>query len=379
MHKPRLLVCTDWYDPAFKAGGPIRSCVNLVAHLHNIYDIYVFTGDRDLDEPQPLPGIIKDQWIEHATGAKVWYASSEKQGLADIRGMLEFVRPQYLYLNSAFSKIFTIDIFRVARKIGLSGKLILSPRGMLKPSALAIKPLKKKVFLLIARLLGVSRSLHFHATNQIEAEEITSIFGKSDVTIAPNFPAPINSTPKPLEKNTGFVRLLLVGRIHPIKNIDFLIRQLPAIQGEVLLNIIGVAESSDYEEQCLQLISVLPPDKKVNMMGEMPHSLLEQHISSHHLFVLPTKGENYGHAIAESLGNGRPVLISDQTPWRNLAERKAGWDCSISHPDCFRKALQDAVDWNQADFDMYCQGALDYIKDQQDTTKLINKYKQLFN
>ena len=31
----------DWFDPAFKAGGPIRSCVNFVAQLHNEFDIYV--------------------------------------------------------------------------------------------------------------------------------------------------------------------------------------------------------------------------------------------------------------------------------------------------------------------------------------------------
>jgi glycosyltransferase involved in cell wall biosynthesis len=33
-------------------------------------------------------------------------------------------------------------------------------------------------------------------------------------------------------------------------------------------------------------------------------------------FVLPTLGENYGHAIVESLALGLPILISDQTPWK---------------------------------------------------------------
>jgi glycosyltransferase involved in cell wall biosynthesis len=36
----------------------------------------------------------------------------------------------------------------------------------------------------------------------------------------------------------------------------------------------------------------------------------------HDLFVLPTRGENFGHVIFESVAAGTPVLLSDQTPWR---------------------------------------------------------------
>ena len=32
------------------------------------------------------------------------------------------------------------------------------------------------------------------------------------------------------------------------------------------------------------------------------------------LLFLPTKGENFGHVILESMSAGTPVLISDTTP-----------------------------------------------------------------
>ena len=35
-------------------------------------------------------------------------------------------------------------------------------------------------------------------------------------------------------------------------------------------------------------------------------------------FLLPTGGENFGHAIFEALSCGVPALISDRTPWRDL-------------------------------------------------------------
>ena len=33
---------------------------------------------------------------------------------------------------------------------------------------------------------------------------------------------------------------------------------------------------------------------------------------------LPTKGENFGHAISDSIANSTPVFISDKTPWNEI-------------------------------------------------------------
>jgi 5'-3' exonuclease len=53
--RPQVLVFIDWYRPFFKAGGPVRSLVNLVEHLQNEVDFHIVTGDRDsyqlVDDP----------------------------------------------------------------------------------------------------------------------------------------------------------------------------------------------------------------------------------------------------------------------------------------------------------------------------------------
>ena len=51
--------------------------------------------------------------------------------------------------------------------------------------------------------------------------------------------------------------------------------------------------------------------------------------------ILPTFNENYGHVILESLTAGCPVIISDQTHWLTLSEKKAGWDLSLSDQQQF--------------------------------------------
>jgi glycosyltransferase involved in cell wall biosynthesis len=54
---------------------------------------------------------------------------------------------------------------------------------------------------------------------------------------------------------------------------------------------------------------------------------------------LPSLGENFGHVIVEALSAGCPILISDRTPWRGLAERGVGWDLPLEDPAGFRGVI----------------------------------------
>lgn len=379
MYKKKLLVCTDWFEPAYKAGGPIRSCVNLVEHLSPHYDIYIFTGDRDLRETVPLTGITINQWVKHSSGAQIMYASPENTNTINIVSIIQFISPDFIYLNSVYSKSFTINIVQAHKKIKSNTPIVLATRGMLKSSALAIKPLKKKIFFRIAKWMGLHKRIHFHATNTAEEKEIKTVFGNVQVSVADNFPALILDKPAHLQKLAGTVKLILIGRIHPIKNIDYLLEQLKYVKGTVHFSIVGVPEDTLYWQHCETIIKSLPAGKEVTLVGELPHPLLKNVLAAHHLFVLPTKGENFGHAIAEALGNGRPVLISDQTPWQNLTKAFAGWDCPLSSPECFQKALQEATDWDQPQFDRWCRGALEFAQAKQNNTAIIQKYLQLFS
>lgn len=55
---------------------------------------------------------------------------------------------------------------------------------------------------------------------------------------------------------------------------------------------------------------------------------------------MPTQGENYGHVFIEALSSGTPILLSDQTPWRNLKDKGIGWDIPLARKDRFIHALQ---------------------------------------
>ncbi len=44
------------------------------------------------------------------------------------------------------------------------------------------------------------------------------------------------------------------------------------------------------------------------------------------------------------MGSGCSVIISDQTPWNDINERKIGWAISLNDEEKFVKAIQKVVD-----------------------------------
>ena len=61
--KPQVLVLVDWYKPFFKAGGPVRSLVNMVEHLHDRIGFHFVTGDRDYMADHRSEEVRTDGWI----------------------------------------------------------------------------------------------------------------------------------------------------------------------------------------------------------------------------------------------------------------------------------------------------------------------------
>ena len=90
--KTKLLIFCDWYAPAFKAGGPIRSIVNFVDRFKDQYDIYVFTSDRDINEKRPFKNIETDQWLDR-DGYHIWYYSPGTMSNKKVRSVIAAFNP----------------------------------------------------------------------------------------------------------------------------------------------------------------------------------------------------------------------------------------------------------------------------------------------
>jgi glycosyltransferase involved in cell wall biosynthesis len=368
----RILIFTDWFAPAYKAGGPVRSVVNMVNLLKKENEVFVFTKDRDLNDTKPFRDIEEDEWMD-ADGFKIYYYSPGKMTLAKVRSVISEVNPDRIYLNSMFSNM--ILPMAVA---GKSGKVILCTRGMLRKSALSVKWFKKFIYLTVLKLWGMDKYLTFHATSKQEAKDIKRVFPKANkILIAPNLPEPVLKVLQERHKDPGSLRMIFVGRMHPIKNLLFLLQALSRVYGDIHFDIVATREDADYWKKCKKLIFRMQMRLHIVTYADLKHEKVRPILEQAHLFVLPTEGENFGHAIFEAFAVGCPVLISDQTPWRQLSEKKAGMDITLSRSK-FTEAMKYFLQMDNASWQEYRRGALAVAADYEANMNSLNAYHELF-
>ena len=86
----------------------------------------------------------------------------------------------------------------------------------------------------------------------------------------------------------------------------------------------------------------------------------------------------FGHAIFESLSCGRPVLISDQTPWQGLFAKQAGIDLPLSDIQQFVEAISYFYHLNQDEDDRFVAGAVTRANTYLNSTDFTAQYDRLF-
>jgi glycosyltransferase involved in cell wall biosynthesis len=343
--KPTILTFIRYYLPGYKSGGPVRTIANMVDQLGDEFDFHIITMDRDFGAAEPYQNITVDAW--NTVGkAKVYYASPGFRSLNRLVKLVSETAHDVLYFNSAFDPVFTLWPL-LNRNLGriFSRSVVLAPRGEFSEGALALKRWKKMSYLMGARMQRFYRDVIWQASSQYEAEDIRramrSVVNNIRVTgnlaqkivIAPDLPTTIDvNDAMDVERVRTHDRLYVVflSRITPIKNLDFALRVLRRVSAPVVFNIYGPMEDKVYWRQCEALIASLPGHIQVKYLGEVEHSKVASVIALHDLFFLPTRGENYGHVIAEALATGTPVLIADTTPWRNLKQAGVGRDLPLT-------------------------------------------------
>jgi glycosyltransferase involved in cell wall biosynthesis len=376
----KILLFTDWFEPGFKAGGPIRSAVNFAFHMKSDYEIFVFTSDRDLGDNAPYSNVQADQWISKEMNLQLFYASPAFLTWKNILFSIREIQPDFIYLNSMFSKYFSLYPLLMKRFGKFNAEIILAPRGMLRASALAFKSPKKKIFLRLFNFLRMPAFIRFHATDSTERSDIKLHFGQnSRVQQLGNFPGAQHPFVAVPDKEVGVLKMIFVGRIHPVKNLAFLLDCLSEVKEQVELTIVAAIEDPQYWKICSDKITMFAANIKVGLLSDVPHEALEKILLKHHLFALPTKGENFGHAIYEALAAGRPVLISDQTPWVNLAGKMAGWDLPLNNSKPFQEVIRKVAAMDLDEMNTYCLHAWKFCYEFVSGSDIKKDYLKLFS
>lgn len=360
-----ILVFVAYYLPGYKAGGPIRSIANMVELLGEEFHFKIVTADRDTSDIIPYPNIKVDDW-NRVGKAEVYYCSPGNNGLMHLKKLITKTDYDILYLNSFFSYSFSIKPL-LLHKLGLIPKrpVVLAPRGEFSKGALRIRSFKKHCYIHVMRLLGLCNNVTWQASSNYEKEDICSALGNHAVIrVAKNLPSPIkNLSSKTPETSAGRLKVIFLSRISPKKNLDYALRVLQKVNVPLTFNIYGVIDDQRYWQACRLEIERLPENIKVKYHGDIPHSQVGPTLQQQDLFLFPTKGENYGHVIYEALTAGVPVLISDQTPWDDIEQHRAGWAFPLNNKEKYVSCIQEYASTDSTTRKRMREGAMKYAKD----------------
>lgn len=120
--------------------------------------------------------------------------------------------------------------------------------------------------------------------------------------------------------------LLFLGRVDPKKGVDLLVQAFAghAREGRHLV-IAGPADEGAYTRRIRDMIRDAAIENSVSFTGLLTGSLKNGAFAAAETFILPSHQENFGMAVAEALGHGLPVLLSNKVNiWREVEDDGAG-------------------------------------------------------
>lgn len=370
----KVLIITNGFFPGKKYGGPPVS-VNNLCSLLNEHEFYIITKNHDLGETEKYINIRDDWNVEN--NRRILYLSDKDFNKNRMEQEIKKIKPDILYLQSLFQSC-TIPCLYLARKYSI--KVLLAPRGELCKGAFK-KKWKKIPYILFLRMSGLLHKIHTQSTSDEESEMIKKYLriNRSNIHYLTNVP----TIPKQIDnyniKRKNELKIVFLSRIVPKKNLIYALNCLKKVKGKILFDIYGSIEDKDYWNECNIIISELPKNITINYKGIIDHDNVCSTFSKYDLFFFPTKSENFGHVIVESLSVGCPVLISNQTHFDKLESNNCGAEFDLIDEDLFINKINDYVIIENDEWKEMSNSAKKYINSKLNIDKIKEDYNNVLN
>ena len=169
-----------------------------------------------------------------------------------------------------------------------------------------------------------------------------------------------------------------MGRIAPEKNSNTLLKALAEMQIPLDMTFCGGYINPVYFAEFSSLLKALPANVDARYLGEIPNHQIADLLGRSDVMVMPSLGENFGHAIYESLAMGVPVIIGNNTPWKHLEDDKAGLEVNPINTAEIADAIMKFDRLSEKDYQQWCQGALDRAKAYMEQNDFKSIYSKLF-
>ncbi len=307
-------------------GGPVRAALDLCQLLTDAgHDVTIWTND-----PTDTPPRWDGRHPEHPSVVDLGPLAVRNQLLRprQLRLVRELIEPIHAVHLHGMWELCNAQIATIARDVGVA--YFLSPHGMLDTDCMNHRAWKKRLHMRIignAMLRGTRR---IHLTARLELEQSQAHFDPRKGVVIPfpidargfeNLPGPAEALARFPQLASAKHRLMFLGRLHPIKGIERLLRAAASIIAEgtdLLVVLTGPGEES-YIQELRTLAAELRIAERVLMTGPASGSLKLSLLQSSAAMVLPSYHENQGMVLLEALATGTPIITTNGVKiWQEL-------------------------------------------------------------
>lgn len=376
----KILIFNGWYLPSKRCGGPVTSIRNTVNACCDEFEFYIVAVNHDFGDNTVFPD-IHEGWNKVGNANVLYvpdrYFDFNKKRLEKLFAEL---KPDLVWFSGILHPEIKLCTMQLSRKMNFP--VLFSPRGEVsKDRVTTLKAYKKIPYLFLAKHLGFYKGAWFHATSDDEKEGLIQYIGapKDRISYVRNIAVSPENYRKEYIKETNDIRAVFISRIHKVKNLKFAVEAISKIKDvRVVFDVYGPIESENYWHECEEIAKTASDNVQINYCGILAPDEVGATFRQYDCFIFPTFNENYGHAIAEALANGCPVILSrGTTPWDDL-DNVAGYVCSLDDIGQFISAIEKIAYMDQREFAEKSEQTIEYYKEKLLSDSAVKGHKEMF-
>ena len=234
-----------------------------------------------------------------------------------------------------------------AKKLGIP--YIASAHGMLDRQALGTKRWRKEIYAALFERRNLANASALRAITVSELNDYRRFGLKTPVVVIPNgVSIPERRDPQMfLERFPALTNqriILFMGRLHPHKGVDLLIRAWSRIASRFSDSHLVVAGPDEVGIQAAlaQLAGDLAISSRVTFTGMLKHELKWSALSAAEFLVLPSRSEVLSLVALEAMACARPVILTRGCNFPEVATHDAGVVIERNEPE-IERALIDVL------------------------------------
>lgn len=337
---------------AASTGGPTAVTLHLCRALSTLdVSCTIFTTDvASTSTAKPTSwGITSEQLPPHADEVEIrffpiraprswWYSPELSSALNRNVGNFDVVHIHALYLFPQFAA------GRACRAANIP--YVVSPHGALEPYLRNRNRGRKHLTDWLWQRKMLDSAALVYTTSEREAQlaraagiKAPIIEGPFGANLTPFMDAYANRAELITSKSSTI--LLNHGRIDPKKGLDTLIRAMPKVLSnfpDVQLKLVG-PDDIGLGIELDQLAEQFNVSNAVTRIGPLTGQDLAEQVASADLWILPSKGENFGVAVAEAMAAGVPVIATNVVDLAAMAAESDAAVIAQDDPEAFADAI----------------------------------------